>query len=76
MRSVALLFCLFGSGCVSQSEYRAFVVASRGFYDSVAPVVSEETLSDPGLSDVSKRNRLKELKAYEAALAAAEARVK
>jgi hypothetical protein len=76
MKSALLILCLAAGGCVSNSEYRAFVVASRGFYDSVAPVVSEATLADPGLSDVSKQNRLKELKAYEAALVAAEVRSK
>src|SRR5207237_1142581 len=57
--SVARLFMLgalvASSGCVSASEYRAFVAASRGFYDSVVSVFSEATLRDDGLADLSKR---------------------
>ena len=64
------------SGCVSRGEYRAFVAASRGFYDAVAPVFSEYTLHDVGLSDRSRANRLGELIGYERALDAAEDRVK
>jgi hypothetical protein len=64
------------SGCVSVSEYRAFVTASRGFFDSVAPVFSDATVRDAGLSDRSKQNRLGEVEAYERALVAAEGRVK
>lgn len=64
------------TGCVSVSEYRAFVQASRGFYDSVAPVFTAATAKDDGLSEQSKKNRLGEVSAYERALVAAEERVK
>jgi hypothetical protein len=73
------IFCallVVAQGCVSVSEHRAFVVASRGFFDSVAPVFSEATLHDEGLTQQSKRNRLGELSAYERALVAAEERVR
>jgi hypothetical protein len=73
----AAVVLLFGAvGCVSTSEYRAFVLASRGFFDSVAPVFSDATVHDPGLADQSKRNRLGEVAAYERALVAAEERVR
>ena len=75
-RIFALTSAIVLAGCVSQSEYRAFVAASRGFYDSVAPVFSDATLHDAGLSDVSKQNRLKEVVAFERTLVAAEARAK
>jgi len=69
--------CLLGlSGCVTMSEHAAFVKASRGFYDAVAPVFSDYTARDPGLSDRSRSNRLGELQGYERALVAAEERVK
>jgi len=74
--SIALPLVLLGQGCVSQSEYRSFVAASRGFFDSVAPVFSEATTGDASLSEQSKRNRMSELRAFEQALVAAEARVK
>jgi len=64
------------SGCVSEGEHRAFVAASRGFFNSVAPVFSDATTRDDSLSEQSKRNRLREVEAYERALLAAEARVK
>jgi hypothetical protein len=78
MRRVAIAIVLSAAfaGCVSQSEYSAFVTASRGFFDSVAPVFSDATVHDAGLSDQSKRNRLGEVSAYERALVAAEERVK
>jgi len=76
MLLIALPLLLVGQGCVSESEYRSFVAASRGFFDSVAPVFSEATLQDATLADQSKRNRLGEIKDYERALMAAEARVK
>jgi hypothetical protein len=74
----AILFAgVLASGCVvTKDEYGDFVKASRGFFDSVGPVFSATTASDPGLSDQSKKNRLKELAAYEGALKAAEERVK
>jgi hypothetical protein len=74
--SFSLALLAAASGCVSAAEYRAFVAASRGFFDSVAPVFSDATLHDPGLSDTSKRNRLGEVTAYERALVSAEERVK
>lgn len=70
---VAMLLCC---GCVTRSEHRAFVEASRGFFDSVAPVFSAATLADDGLAEQSKKNRLAEVKAYERALEAAEARAR
>ncbi len=71
--AAAVLATVF-SGCISTSEYQAFVTASRGFFDSVAPVFSDATLHDAGLSDQSKKNRLSEVEAYERALVAAEER--
>jgi hypothetical protein len=73
---VVLLAAAAFSGCVSTPEYRAFVAASRGFFDSVAPVFSEATLHDAGLNDQSKKNRRAEVEAYERALVAAEERAR
>lgn len=64
------------SGCVTSAEYKAFVTASRGFYDSVGPTFSAAVLADPDLAEQSKKNRLSELTAYEKALKAAEERVR
>jgi len=73
---IVLPLVLVGQGCVSESEFRSFVAASRGFFYSVAPVFTEATTSDASLSEPSKRNRMREVQAFEQALVAAEARVK
>jgi hypothetical protein len=76
-RVVALVGALVVSGCVvTKGEYGDFVKASRGFFDAVGPVFSRVTAEDPGLAEQSRRNRQKELAAYESALVAAEERVK
>jgi len=75
-RGAVLLGLLLLAGCVSKSEYRSFVVAARGFADSVGPVFSDYTLKDQALSEVSRKNRLAELRDFERALEAAEERAR
>lgn len=74
--ALSVLLVVLLSGCVSKSEYRTFVGASRGFYDAVAPVVSDAALRDPNLSEQSRKNRLATLAAHERAIRAAEERTR
>lgn len=68
---------VFMSGCcVGRDEHRAFVEASRGFYDAVAAPASESIGRDRGLDEQSRKNRQGEIETYRLALEAAEQRAR
>ncbi len=76
MRALIVLLALASGCCVTRDEHRAFVGASRAFFDAVTPVFSRTTLGDPDLSVQSKKNRLGMVEDYHRALRAAEERAR
>lgn len=72
---LVVLLSLGSVGCISTSEYKAFVEASRAYYSDVSPRNRAQVASDKNLSDQSKKNRLTEDDNYGSAIAAAESRL-
>lgn len=76
---VALMVLLAGCVGPTKAEYRAFVDATRAFYDDVAPLCSED-LAGPAYRDVTgrqlKKNHEGELHDFGLALEQAEARAR